>query len=97
MAFSNSATAASCSRLRTEDKSERGMRLGQIGVELHGLAGQLMRPVEGSRVEIVAIQRVEPGCNMGLGKHGVGAGVVGVDREGLLQQAPRLVKLGRLP
>ena len=46
---------------------------------------------------MVAIQRGEPGCNMDLGKPGVSACVIGVDRKGLLQEAPRLLKLSCLP
>ena len=43
---------------------------------------------------MVAIQRGQPGCNMVPGKPGISARVTGVDRNGLLQEAPGLVKLG---
>jgi hypothetical protein len=73
------------------------MCLGQIGVELYGFASQLIGPVKGVRAQIVVIQRDGPGYKMGPAKPGVGARVVGVDREGMLQKATHLVKLGRLP
>ena len=85
--------------------SKRGLITVRIGMWLYDLLTpgkvadryRVMRPVEASRAEMVAIQRGEPGCNMVLGKHGVGACVIGVDRKGLLQEAPRLVKLSCLP
>src|SRR5262245_14247181 len=64
----------------TEGLSEHDMCLREIGIELHGPAGLAIRPVEGSRVQIVTIQCVDPGGYMRPGKPGVGARVVGVDR-----------------
>jgi hypothetical protein len=45
----------------TEDVCEYGLRLGQVGVEPDRLAGQLMRPVKGGRIEMVGIVLVDPG------------------------------------
>jgi hypothetical protein len=39
----------------TEDMCKHGMRLGQVGVELHGLACQVIGPIEGGRIQIVVI------------------------------------------
>ena len=44
---------------------------------------------------MVPIQRVDPGGEMGPRKPDAGACVIGVEREGLLQQTPHLVELCR--
>src|SRR5262249_10480914 len=77
-----------------KNKPQVGVRLRQIGVELYGFASQMIRPVEGSGVQMVAIQRVKPSVHMGPGKPSVGARVIRVERNGLLQQTQDLVELG---
>src|SRR6185503_2523863 len=76
-----------------KNKPQVGMRLRQIGVELYGFASQMIRPVEGSSVQMVAIQRVKPTAHMGPGKPSVGARVVRGERNRLFQQTPDLVEL----
>src|SRR5215510_1008297 len=66
-----------------EDMPELRARLRQIGVELYGLARQLICPDEGSGIAIVAVQRVDPGGHVAKGQPSVGARVTWVDPNGL--------------
>lgn len=70
------------------------MGFGQIGIELDGLAGELVRLSKGSRTEKVAIQAIDPDGNVGIRQDGKGAGMAWINSKRLPQETPRL---GRPP
>ena len=78
-----------------EDKSENGVSVRQVRIELHGLARVLVRQVEGSRIEKIAVHAIGPDERVRAGEDGVGSGVVCINGKRLLQQTPRFVDILR--
>ena len=62
-----------------KDKSEHGMSKQQISIELYRLARQLVRKVQGARIEKVAVQGEGPSGRMRVRQKVVGTGVVRVN------------------
>jgi hypothetical protein len=89
------ATSAASALASSTFPSRAWVAASQTRPRLNGPAGQVICPVKRSRVQMVVIQRVDPGAYVRPGKPGVGARVIGVDRKGLLQETPHLVELGR--
>jgi hypothetical protein len=67
-----------------KDKSEDGMSLRQIGIELQSPVRALMRPVEGSWVEKIRFDGVDPGGLIRVRQERVRAGMISVEGQRLL-------------
>src|SRR5215813_9688206 len=65
--------------LEGQDVPEVGMSDREIGVELNGLSSKPMRAFEGSRAQIIVIQRLEPANHVGMGKHDISPSVVRIE------------------
>src|SRR5262245_46287813 len=69
------------------------MRQRQIWIELYCLARELVRLVEGTGIEKVPINGVDPGCVASTRQNGVGAGIVRVYSKRLVDETSRFVKI----
>jgi hypothetical protein len=74
---------------KREDDPETSLSQRQIWIELYGLARKLVCLVEGTRIEVIAIKRVDPGGVISTGQDSVGASVVRIYRKRLLDEMPR--------
>src|SRR5262245_9089687 len=78
-----------------ENTSQLGMSLRQVWVELDGSAGHFVSPVEGSWVQVVAVQCVEPGRAVCPGEHGMSPRVIRIDCKRLGQKTADFVDFCR--
>src|SRR5437899_5083764 len=81
--------------LEKQDVSELSASLRQARVEVHSRLRQFKRAIKRSGIEIIATEQFDI-CDIRVevspGQHRSGAGVIGVDREGLLEQTPRVIE-----
>src|SRR5215831_11383528 len=89
---SNSAMDSSCRRLKSKTNPSWARAGGTRGSRRTAAFRQLEGAIERCRIEIIAIERFEISVAVSPGEHHSGARVVRVDRQGLFEQTPRVVK-----
>jgi hypothetical protein len=82
--------------LHIEDKPQRGMRLRQIAIQLHGLAREVVPQLKGRGVKKVLVPPIGPARNVGIAKGGMGAGVPRIEGKRLLEHAPHLLNFSHV-